>query len=433
VPQPASFDVLLGSGEFLVTLRIVGAYGTHTQALLLVVRENRIPIASAGGPYTGYLGRPVVVTAGRSSDADGDPLSFRWTLALAGGNGKVLAEAFTSEWSFLVASVGEYVLTLEVGDGQGGVSATQADLLVLPAAYAPHTPPPPPALVAAAAPASSPSPPPQPPSTVVVVAAVPSPPPQPPPRLPAPPPPPPPPLPIRSPSPAASPAAPAVTVPPNTVPTSTAPQCLFDRTTGAGVYAYDILSMPSLTNIKAWASQEWRNCTSGPIKPYGSGAALGSNGASPLGALLYVLGANIASPDAVVSTGGNKTGLVLLNATGSTQAPLRPILLYSWVVRRLPDGQQVAAAAGKATSVWLATGVYAVTLTVTDLVGAAANASKVFAVWPVPVTTAVISSPAAVVIAADGDGTQVWVLQSWLDTRVGIWCADRASGLLVAL
>jgi hypothetical protein len=181
--------------------------------------------------------------------------------------------------------------------------------------------------------------------------------------------------------------------------------------------AYDILALPPLTDLKAWASREWRDCDSGPVKPVGAAPVpapgAGSGGAgTPSGAggpppALGALAAFIASPRDVVPTGGNATVRVDLDATGSQAAPLRPILMYTWSVKRLPDQLQVAATGGRSTSVWLHPGVYAVTLTVTDLMGASASAGRVFAVWPVEKTTAVIGQPPAFVPVELGDATQV--------------------------
>ena len=217
------------------------------------------------------------------------------------------------------------------------------------------------------------------------------------------------------------------TIAPNAVLTST-PQCLFDRSTGVGVQAYDIASMPSITNLLAWANQEWRNCSSGPVKPLGvsmaaylasnaSAAAAGSSAATAAAAAAAAsLGggptAVIAAPPTFVptSTAANYSARVTLNATGSTGSLVRPILLYNWVVRHLPSGAVAATASGKVANVLLPASVYAAYLTATDIAGAVGNATKVFAVWPTPVTAAVIGSPGPLVVATDGDATQVWSL-----------------------
>ncbi len=432
-PEPKSFEILLGSGEYLVMLRVAGPYGQSTQQMLVTVQRNSLPVANAGGPYTGFVGRPVKVSAARSNDGDGDALKFRWLLKLAESD-KVISEVFATETTFTLSRVGEYVLMLEADDGRGGVSVTQTDLMVLPSSMAPE------AVRPAAAPAPAPAPalpavevvyvtPPQQPVDPATTARR---------RAPAP---------DYAPAPApynpqqqqygqqkygggggaavspysiaASGSAPAqlpgqsvgqvAPLAPNKPSTPVVPQCLFDKATGVGVMAYDLLAMPPLTNLTAWASREWRDCSSGPVKPVGAavpgGAVAAAAGAAP--PALGALQAFIASPPNVVTTDGNLTAKVILDATGSQSAPLKPILLYSWNIIRLPDRLQVAATGNKQTQVWLHTGVYVATLTVTDLVGATSAASKVFAVWPVNQTTAAISSPKEFVPVADADATQV--------------------------
>lgn len=67
----------------------------------------------------------------------------------------------------------------------------------------------------------------------------------------------------------------ASAVSPNTAAAPAPPQCLFDRVTGVGIQAYDILSMPSLTNLGAWARMEWRDCSTGTVKVSGVGGGRG--------------------------------------------------------------------------------------------------------------------------------------------------------------
>jgi len=454
-PEPPKFEVLLGSGEYLVMLRVAGPHGQATQQTLLTIQRNTQPVASAGGPYTGYVGRPVRVTAARSADADGDPLKFRWQLTLADSS-NVIAEVFDVDASFTLNRVGEYVLTLEADDGRGGVSATQTDLLVLPASMAPDLarPSPLPSPVPAPAPETAPAAAALPGSSIVGQQQQQQQQDAPPPRRRQP-------APSYAPAPqqasyggdggsaaryqqAPAPARQSIKQPTNPRPTAarqaspytiaassstpvqlplqqpvgqmaplapnkpspnTPPQCLFDKTTGVGVMAYDILALPPITNVTAWANKEWRDCASGPIKPVG--ATMPGTSAGPAPPVFGVLTAVIASPPNVVSTEGNRTAKVVLDASGSQAAPLKPILFYSWTIKRLPDQLQVAATGNKVSQVWLHTGIYAATLTVTDLNGGTASASKIFAVWPVMNTTAAISSPKPFVLVDSADATEV--------------------------
>ena len=443
-PQPPVVALALAPGEYLAALRVVGpsSQGAATAAaagataqLLVVVRANTQPVAGAGGPYVAYAGQPARVSAARSYDADGDALAFQWALAPAAPAGApAIAEASASEAAFGPLPLGLYALTLRVDDGRGGVSAARADLTVLPApsagaaAGAAGTTSAA-ALSAAAAPAAAPAPPP-----VSSPAA-----PYTPPRL------------APSPTPAPQPAlysssssgggggssstymgaggsSSSIISSGSTVPPAAPPQCLFERGTGVGVLAYDVLSMPAVTNLAAWARMEWRDCATGPVKPYGmtmatylqsrggggitgGGATGGGFATDPAASALPppagALAAFIREPPAFVALPpGNATARVPLNATGSAAAPLRPIAVYAWVVARLPGGQQVAKAAGKAASVALPPGAYLVSLTVTDLAGQYANTSRAVAVGLSPVTAAVIGAPAAFVQIADGDATQ---------------------------
>ncbi|MCJ2564172.1 MAG: PKD domain-containing protein, partial [Candidatus Thermoplasmatota archaeon] len=44
------------------------------------VKSNQPPEATAGGPYIGYEGSPIVLDGSGSSDPDGDPIEYRWDL-----------------------------------------------------------------------------------------------------------------------------------------------------------------------------------------------------------------------------------------------------------------------------------------------------------------------------------------------------------------
>jgi PKD repeat protein len=86
---------------------------------------NRVPTASAGGPYTGTAGQPLALS-GSGSDPDGDPLTYEWTFG-DGATGSGPAPAHT------YATAGQYTVTLTVRDGRGGeASATTTAAIVRP-------------------------------------------------------------------------------------------------------------------------------------------------------------------------------------------------------------------------------------------------------------------------------------------------------------
>jgi hypothetical protein len=86
------------------------------------------PVADAGGSaglngssatQSALVGTPATLDASASTDADGQPLSFRWTLASApSGSAAALARAATVKPSFTPDVAGRYVFTLVVNDGE---------------------------------------------------------------------------------------------------------------------------------------------------------------------------------------------------------------------------------------------------------------------------------------------------------------------------
>ncbi len=74
-----------------------------------------VPAADAGGPYVGHEGDTILLNASRSTDSDGDPLSFRWDFT---GDG-----VFDTGWSQRPTAEARYtnefsgVAIVEVSDG----------------------------------------------------------------------------------------------------------------------------------------------------------------------------------------------------------------------------------------------------------------------------------------------------------------------------
>lgn len=78
---------------------------------------NVAPVARAGSDPAAVVGSTVALSGAASSDANGDPLSFSWTLSGPAGSVAALSSTSTEASSFVPDRVGTYVATLVVRDG----------------------------------------------------------------------------------------------------------------------------------------------------------------------------------------------------------------------------------------------------------------------------------------------------------------------------
>ena len=94
-----------------------------------VGEPNSAPVASAGSPQNVATGSLVTLNGSASSDANGDPLTFAWTLtARPAGSTPALAGATTVAPSFTADRDGTYVASLTVNDGK--VSSSPATVTI---------------------------------------------------------------------------------------------------------------------------------------------------------------------------------------------------------------------------------------------------------------------------------------------------------------
>jgi hypothetical protein len=79
---------------------------------------NAAPVADAGPDQSAYKSAEVTLDGSRSTDPDGDALTFSWTFkSYPGATPPTLSGASTASPKFLATDVGDYVLGLTVSDG----------------------------------------------------------------------------------------------------------------------------------------------------------------------------------------------------------------------------------------------------------------------------------------------------------------------------
>jgi hypothetical protein len=123
-------NVPLATGRFEPGARVTGVvlkYNNPNRVKFLsthavhgvLPNANHPPAAHAGPDQTAFVGRTVTLDGGGSTDLDGDPLTYRWTLTgLPVGSAALLAGAGGINPSFTVDRPGSYTAQLTVNDGQ---------------------------------------------------------------------------------------------------------------------------------------------------------------------------------------------------------------------------------------------------------------------------------------------------------------------------
>jgi PKD repeat protein len=102
---------------------LVFAPSSAASTKILVQTSNRAPVASAGGPYTAFIGAPLIFNGSASADPDGDQITFDWDYG-DGFNGTGPAPVHT------YTSTGPFGVTLTVTDGTlSDVATTMATIV----------------------------------------------------------------------------------------------------------------------------------------------------------------------------------------------------------------------------------------------------------------------------------------------------------------
>ncbi len=115
-----SFTVVDKRGNILYQQ---GAGGTtiivrDPEDLMPIGDENTPPVAEAGPDQTALVGATATLDGSGSSDADGDPLTFAWTLSPPTGSTALLSDPTAVSPTFVIDLPGAYAAELIVNDGQ---------------------------------------------------------------------------------------------------------------------------------------------------------------------------------------------------------------------------------------------------------------------------------------------------------------------------
>jgi RHS repeat-associated protein len=105
-------------GRYVVQLVVNDGHVDSAPDLVTLTTGNAPPVANAGPDQTVTVGTVVTLDGTRSSDADGDPLTFLWTLTPPAGSAAALSDRHAVRPTFLVDRAGAYDVTLVVNDGK---------------------------------------------------------------------------------------------------------------------------------------------------------------------------------------------------------------------------------------------------------------------------------------------------------------------------
>ena len=116
------------TGELTVSTEISGS--SAPDVVLITATSNNAPVANAGADQSTTAGSLVQLDGSGSSDADDDPLEYRWTLLAPAGSTATLPDSTAPAPTFVADIAGTYIAELTVTDG---IEASAPDTVVITA------------------------------------------------------------------------------------------------------------------------------------------------------------------------------------------------------------------------------------------------------------------------------------------------------------
>jgi hypothetical protein len=105
-------------GKYELSLTVTDPFGANASDAVTVSFENVKPVANAGVNQAVLAPSTVWLDGTASSDANGDPLTYQWSLvSRPDGSSAELSDSTTERPSFVADLAGQYVVSLVVSDG----------------------------------------------------------------------------------------------------------------------------------------------------------------------------------------------------------------------------------------------------------------------------------------------------------------------------
>lgn len=105
-------------GTYIAQLIVNDGHVDSPPSSVTIDSENSPPVANAGSDQTIQAGQTVTLDGSKSSDVDGDPLTFRWSiLSEPAGSTATLSDPTVVKPTFFGDRVGTYIFQLIVNDG----------------------------------------------------------------------------------------------------------------------------------------------------------------------------------------------------------------------------------------------------------------------------------------------------------------------------